>query len=143
MNPWLIPFVLQGGAMFVDEFHFHHKRGLPKWERIGHPLDTLTVLACFLYIMLTPFTENALKVYLTLVIFSCLFITKDELIHSEQCCPHEQWLHALLFILHPIILGSAAWLWINGQGETLFLIQFSIIFIFLCYQIIYWNFRHE
>ncbi len=38
-----IPFALQTCCMAVDEVHFHRQRGLPRWERLGHPLDTLTV----------------------------------------------------------------------------------------------------
>jgi hypothetical protein len=40
-----IPFALQMCCMAVDEVHFHRQRGLPRWERLGHPLDTLTVCA--------------------------------------------------------------------------------------------------
>jgi len=28
--------------MGVDEFYFHRRRGLPRWERLAHPLDTMT-----------------------------------------------------------------------------------------------------
>lgn len=44
-----IPFPLQMICMAVDEAHFHRWRGLPRWERLGHSLDTLTVLACFMW----------------------------------------------------------------------------------------------
>ena len=49
MNP-LVPiavFGTQAALMMVDELHFHRRRGLPRWERIGHPLDTATVLVCY------------------------------------------------------------------------------------------------
>ena len=32
---------------------------------------------------------------------------KDEFVHSELCEPAENWLHAVLFILHPICFLSA------------------------------------
>src|SRR5262249_11498801 len=43
------PSLLQAPAMAVDEGWYHNRRGLPRWERIGHPLDTLTVAATYGY----------------------------------------------------------------------------------------------
>ena len=39
-----LPFAVQGLAILVDEFWFHHRRGLPRWERLGHPIDTLPLI---------------------------------------------------------------------------------------------------
>ncbi|HWU42647.1 MAG TPA: hypothetical protein VN132_04380, partial [Bdellovibrio sp.] len=50
--------ILQGSIMLIDEFFFHHKRGLPRWERIGHPLDTITVLTCLLFLYFTDPTPT-------------------------------------------------------------------------------------
>jgi hypothetical protein len=133
---WLyLPFIFQGICMLVDEFYFHHKRGLPRWERLGHPLDTLTVLAALGYLLLPSVNLN---VYLGLSIFSCVFITKDEFVHKEQCPASEQWLHSLLFVLHPILFLSAYLLW--QENDFSFLqIQTGIIFGFLFYQILRWS----
>ena len=60
----LTPFILQALLIFFDEGVFHLKRGLPKWERIGHPVDTLSVLACLVFVLLTPFSKAALWVYI-------------------------------------------------------------------------------
>ena len=49
----LIPFVLQMLRMIGDEFYFHRRRTLPRWEWLGHPLDTLSVLLCWSVILLT------------------------------------------------------------------------------------------
>lgn len=131
-----LPFILQGGCMVVDEFYFHERRGLPMWEKIGHPLDTLTVLICYLYLLLGNFD---LMTYLGLSAFSCLFITKDEFIHSEICTGLEQWLHALLFVLHPLSFLSAYYL--VKAGDLQFLqIQTAIIGFFMLYQAIRWGF---
>jgi hypothetical protein len=133
---WLyLPFIFQGICMLVDEFYFHHKRGLPRWERLGHPLDTLTVLAALGYLLLPSVNLN---VYLGLSIFSCVFITKDEFVHKEQCPALEQWLHSLLFVLHPILFLSAYLLW--QENDFSFLqIQTGIIVGFLFYQILRWS----
>ena len=60
MLKWLsVPLALQALAMLVDELHFHRQRGLPRWERLGHPLDTLSVLACYaLTLVAAPSDEN-------------------------------------------------------------------------------------
>ncbi len=56
----LAPLAVQGIAMAVDELHFHRRRGLGRWERLGHPLDTLTVLACIGWTLaVTPTAAHA------------------------------------------------------------------------------------
>lgn len=152
----LIPFVVQAAATFLDEGIFHIKRGLPRWERIGHPLDTLSVLACFLFALLVPYSSLALKIYIGLALFSCLLVTKDEFVHKHHCPASEQWLHALLFLNHPVVLTGAGLMWpvIHGAGPSwllgwlthpeflrLFLVgQAVMAFLFFLYQVIYWNF---
>lgn len=130
-----LPFIIQGLCMLVDEFYFHEKRGLPRWERLGHPLDTLTVFAALGYLLLNQ--VNSI-VYLGLSLFSCLFITKDEFVHKEKCGAFEQWLHALLFVLHPILFLSAFWLW-QEKDFTFLKIQSGIIVAFFLYQILRWS----
>ena len=149
----LVPFTLQAIVMTVDEFYYHHKRGLPTWERIGHPLDTLTVLACFGWMVSRPYSSVNLSIYIGLCIFSCLFITKDEWVHSDLCGPGEQWAHAILFVLHPLVLGAAGFAWYRtspgadiGQALDptrafgLLTLQLSTVATVLLYQSIYWNF---
>ncbi len=161
MIPWylpIIPFIIQALAIMIDEFFFHVKRGLPLWERIGHPLDTMSVLACFIYILFVPFSSGTIWWFVALSLLSCLLITKDEFVHKHHCPAKEQWLHALLFVNHPIMLLAAALIWptlhphpptqpyllsLLSQAHTLktFLyLQTGFIFIFMIYQIIYWNF---
>jgi hypothetical protein len=60
--------------MAVDEFYFHRRRGLPRWERLGHPLDTLTALACFVWLLSAAPSASSLSVYTGLSVFSCLFV---------------------------------------------------------------------
>jgi hypothetical protein len=134
----LVPLVLQAAAMFFDEVHFHRQRGLARWERVGHPLDTCTVLACFGLALAAPPTTRWLSVYVALGAFSCLFITKDEPVHARECSPGEHWLHAVLFVLHPIVLASVALLWFEGW-RSLIVGQVALTFAFGLYQIVYWN----
>ena len=124
LNPLflLLPFVLQTLCMAVDELHFHRQRGLPRWERLGHPLDTLTVVACYAWLFFTPPSTLSITVYAGLSVFSSLFITKDEWVHNRYCGPAECWLHTLLFILHPLYhqLGER---WYTAQDDPVALLR--------------------
>lgn len=140
MTILLLPIALQGIAMFFDEFYFHHKRGLPRWERIGHPLDTLSVFLCYIYMYLNEPTDAHIKVVVALCVFSCLLITKDEFVHTEKCEASENWLHAILFVLHPITFFAAGMIWVNKMNPIFLLVQSIVIFSFMLYQIIYWSF---
>lgn len=138
----LIPIVLQGITMVVDEGWFHRARGLPRWERIGHPLDTLTIAACLAWLVASePGAPAALPVYVVLAVFSTLFVTKDEAVHAKLCSPGEHWLHAILFVLHPIVLAAFGYLWWTG-AVGLLAGQLGITIAFLAYQVIYWNLEH-
>ena len=153
----LLPFLMQALAIAIDEGYFHVLRGLPKWERIGHPLDTLSVLVCMGYVLFVPFSSAALSVYIGLAAFSSFLVTKDEFVHKHHCPASENWLHAVLFILHPITLacagfiwpvvqgvGTAPWIarWLNEKELLHFFLkaQFGAMTLFFFYQIVFWNF---
>lgn len=133
-----LPIGLQALAMLVDELYFHRKRGLPRWERWGHPIDTLSVLACYAVTLSLEPTHGNGAWYLGLASFSCLLITKDELIHAQRCAPLEQWLHSLLFVLHPVVLATGGLLWLRQERAALWL-SASVTAAFGFYQLLYWN----
>lgn len=120
----LIPFAVQALCMAVDEFYFHWRRKLPRWERLGHPLDTLTVVIGLGWLLCVPPSGAALAVYAGLALFSSLFVTKDEFVHREVCSAGEQWLHSMLFVWHPLVLLCAGLLWPAWHGETLSFIRY-------------------
>lgn len=130
----VVPLALQGVAMAVDELVFHRRRGLPRWERIGHPLDTLTMIVCIAWLLVV----GSLPGYIALAIFSTLFVTKDEWIHAEHCSGGEHWLHSLLFVLHPLALGALGLAWWYGM-TTLLVGQLVLAGLLCAYQAIYWN----
>ena len=137
-----LPFALQTGTMMVDEFHFHRERGLPQWERIGHPLDTLTVVICYGFVLTAVPSRQALFVFMGLACFSLFFAAKDEPIHARLCCRGEHQTHVVLFVLHPLVLGVAGMLWWLGNplGIVLLKVQAVLAALFMIYQIVYWNF---
>ena len=129
----------QALVMVFDEGYFHRLRGLPRWERIGHPLDTATVALCYAWLSLVkPGASFALPVYVALAAFSCLFVTKDEVVHARICTRAECWLHALLFVLHPIVLAAFAFAWSRGE-VWLVHAQLALTIAFGAYQVGYWN----
>jgi hypothetical protein len=132
----LTVWILQGLLMFFDEFYFHHKRGLGRWESLGHPIDTLFFIACFIYTL--SFDTSHLTGFILLASASCLIITKDEFVHSKECDGGENWLHAVLFVIHPIALFALYHAWINGLYDII-KIQTGIIAAFGLYQLLYWN----
>jgi len=132
-------FGFQAAVMLIDEFYFHRRRRLPLWERVGHPLDTLTVLLCYALALLTSPSDAAIGGYVAAAVFSCLFVTKDEFLHAKLCSPVEHWLHAVLFVLHPVVLTLAGLLWIQGEHGALLTAQAAVTFAFGIYQTAYWN----
>jgi hypothetical protein len=144
---FFVPLAFQAMLMILDEACFHRVRGLPRWERVGHPLDSLTVAACFGYVLFVPQGPLALKGYVGLAAFSTLFVTKDEFVHARLCTATEHWLHSLLFILHPVVFFGLAEVWpcLSDPGcahDTVVLavrLQFAAILGFIAYQIAYWN----
>jgi hypothetical protein len=135
--PWVI-IGLHSVLMAVDEFVYHRKRGLPRWERIGHPLDTLSVIAPTLVAVLTS-PESGRAAFLGLSVISCFFVTKDEAVHARECPNGERFLHAFLFILHPCVLWAVWMFWTAGQIEALRAVLAAMIGFGL-YQTLYWNF---
>ena len=87
-------------------------------------------------------------------------MTKDVFIHAKECVAAEQWLHSLLFILHPFLLLSGAIFWFISDPENEFgsfilkyageiqpsvdyrailFGQFSLMLVFALFQFFYWN----
>ncbi len=139
----LLPLSLQAIAMLFDELYFHRKRGLKKWEQLGHPIDTFFVFLSYLFIAQTKATETNLKVYIALCTLSCLIITKDEFVHTVECEASENWLHAMLFILHPVTFLCAGYIWMNQLNPTFLMIQPFVLFLVMLYQLFYWRFYEK
>jgi len=129
--------VLQTLALGIDEFYFHWQRNLPAWERWGHPIDTFFFLLALAVLSFASPEGPWIFTYLFLSALSCLVITKDEWVHREKASPSENWLHAILFILHPVVLFSAYFLWLESRINFKWI--FSGIFVFWLYQLIFWN----
>lgn len=138
-------FALQAILMLVDEFVCHYRREVPKWERVGHPVDTLTVclpLAVACFFSPSPSTQ---ALFIALAVVSCICITKDEWMHARHCSGFEHWLHALLFVLHPVLFYVAYQIWQQASADLLgarvLKAQTAAVFGFFVYQVWFWNLR--
>jgi hypothetical protein len=138
MSYLYLPFIIQGILMGVDE-RLHQKRGLSLWEKLGHPLDSLTVFIPLTLAGLRDYSKDRLTVFIVFSVFSCLFITKDEFVHSEECSPFENWLHAVLFVLHPMIFLCTAIIWKYHPTNEFLSLQPLMVGAFMIYQILRWS----
>lgn len=136
----LAPAALQALTMVVDEGWCHRRRGLGRWERVGHPIDTLGVAACYAWLVATrPEAPHALAVYVGLAASSCLLVTKDEPVHARVCDGTESWIHAVLFVLHPVVFVAFGVVWRSGGGAWILRAQLALTLAFAAYQFIYWS----
>ena len=115
---WLLPLSLQSLAMGFDELWYHHRRTVPRGEWRGHVLDTTVFLSCLALPLLAAPTPAHLAWFGLLAAGSCVLITKDEFVRHLPCPGGEHWLHALLFLLHPLVLIATVFLW-AGPGTVL------------------------
>lgn len=129
---------IQGMLLVYDDLVLHQRRGLPRWERIGHPIDAF----CFsLPIGLAAWkgSETSSTLYGGLSLLSCVIILKDEWIHVGRINALEATLHAALFVLHPVTLYLAWELAKTGQTFGLLLAWMALVGV-VVFQIIHWNF---
>jgi 2-polyprenyl-6-hydroxyphenyl methylase/3-demethylubiquinone-9 3-methyltransferase len=132
---WFLPFALQALVMGVDELYFHRRREVPRWEWLGHLLDTSVFLACLACAALLAPRLSHLRIYGALAVLSCLIITKDEWVHQRLCTGGEHWVHAVLFILHPIVLLATGLLWLYAPALSGALgLQAGLVAGFLVFQ---------
>ena len=140
----LLPFGLQAVVMAVDELVFHRRRGLDRREWLGHAADSAGLLACLaLPLALRP-TPAHLGLYAALAAGSCLLVTKDEFIHQRLCSGGEHWCHAVLFLLHPVVLMATAGLWLGllapSAAAALWMLRVQALAVaaFMAFQLAWW-----
>lgn len=132
---------LQALLLSVDELVYHRRRGLGRFERIGHPVDSFCFFLPLAVQAWLPAEAPYTYVYVVLALLSSLVITKDEFIHVAHCSASEQWLHAMLFVVHaPVLVGLGALWWLDA-GSGLRHGAPWMVLGFLTHQIVYWGFH--
>jgi len=129
---------IQGILLMYDDLVLHRQRGLPRWERIGHPIDALFFsMPIGLAALGGSATPSGL--YWALSILSCIIVLKDEWVHVGRIGALEATLHAALFVIHPVTL-IAAWR-LAQTGHTFgLLLAFIALLGVVFFQTLYWNF---
>jgi 2-polyprenyl-6-hydroxyphenyl methylase/3-demethylubiquinone-9 3-methyltransferase len=129
---------VQAALMFVDEGAFHRVRRLGEWESWGHVADSALFAAALAPAALLAPNLGASVVYAVLAVVSAVMVTKDEWIHTRECEAAENWVHALLFALHPCVLISIGALWARGEGVLLRRWLPAVVAAYSFYQWLYW-----
>ena len=137
----------QAALMLVDERVFHRLRRLGARESWGHVADSLLFTAALAPAALLPPTRGAAVLYAGLALVSTILVTKDEWIHTRECKAAENWVHSLLFCLHPCVLIAVGALWTRGEGAFLRAGLPLVVAAYSFYQWLYWlgarRFRRE
>lgn len=134
---------VQALVMIFDEFFYHRRRGLEKFERWGHVADTTLFFAAItLPILLVPHAFN-IGVYIFFAASSAIITTKDEWIHARFCTGGEQWCHSILFLLHGAILVALGILWTIDPSSSVLRLLPLPVGLWGIYQFFYWNVLYD
>jgi 2-polyprenyl-6-hydroxyphenyl methylase / 3-demethylubiquinone-9 3-methyltransferase len=128
----------QAGLMLVDERVFHRARRLGEWESWGHVADSAFFAAALAPAALLAPSRGAGALYGALALASTLLVTKDEWIHARECEGAENWIHALLFSLHPCVLIAIGALWVRGESALVRAALPVLVAGYSLYQWRYW-----
>ncbi|MCB0405820.1 MAG: hypothetical protein KDD51_13640, partial [Bdellovibrionales bacterium] len=111
---------------------------LGKFESYGHIADSLVFGSVLCICAFAPATLFWLYLYVGGSVFSAVLITKDEWVHTVSCPATENWLHALLFLNHPVLLFLTGGLWWLGEAAVLrAMIPFAVYAVSI-YQWVAW-----
>ena len=94
----------------LDERLCHGGRGLSRVERAGRVADLLLWLALHGLVIFAVFTPARGALYAGLATGALLFMTRDEW-RGRTCPPREAGLHALQYLLSPVLLLTLGAMW--------------------------------
>ncbi len=137
--------LVHGALYFLDEHHFHKKRGLTEREANFLLFDGVLFLATVALTIFTNFGPLLSKVYIVLAFLSCFSIIKNEIFY-DGISLNERFTHAGLYILHPLILYAFYTSWqmdLFNTNMTYWMLQlcyFILGFKAMSFHVIYWNY---
>ena len=134
---------------FLDEHIFHRERGLSTNEIKSGVFDGILFVITVGLTIFTTYSESLSYLYITLATLSCLSIIKHEYFYPEVLSKKERLTHALLYIVHPLILYAFYLSWQSNlfdQNLLYWMLQlayFALAFKSASFYIIYWNYIYE
>lgn len=136
-------------VFFYDEYILHKKRVLSQKEVNSGLIDGLLFLSTVAMTLFTTYTKQLGYLYIALGFLSCLAILKHELFLPSDISPKERLVHAILYVLHPLILYAFYTSWkmnFFATNLTYWMLQlgyFALGFKAISYHVIYWNYIYE
>src|SRR5688500_10107994 len=103
-----------------NELYFHRKRVLEKWEKTRKALVTFSLTLCLAITLFVPYEEEWKWLFFAAAGFSILVTIKDEFRKQKTDRGREEGTHAVLFMLHPLVLILMVVLWPFLEGMGLF-----------------------
>lgn len=134
---------------FLDEHYFHRKRGLSDNEVKSGMFDGILYVITVGLTIFTTYSKGLSYLYITLALLSCLSIVKHEYFYPETMDKKERITHALLYIIHPLILFAFYQSWQSSLFDNelfywmLQLAYFALAFKAAAFYVIYWNYIYE
>ena len=104
-------FAIYFGLYAADELVFHRKRGLHPTARWGHPTDLLLLAACAAYTLIVPYGDLTKIPFGILALFALISPLKDERLHAGKTDGSEQLVHAIRYMLQPLVIIMLGGLW--------------------------------
>lgn len=141
--------IIHGSLLLYDEYVIHKERGLTKREITGGIIDGFLYIATIAVTIFTSYSEQLAFLYISLATLSCLSIVFHELYYPDKIRKTERIIHALLYIIHPLILFAFYESWKSDMFQnnyTYWMLQLGYFFLAFktkTYFIIYWNYIDE
>lgn len=141
--------LLHGILFTFDEYIVHKKRSLSQKEVNSGLIDGVLFLSTVALTLFTKFSSLLEIIYISLGFLSCVAIIKHEMFLPPDITKRERVIHAVLYILHPLILYAFYVSWKSdffNTNLTYWMMQlgyFALGFKAITYHVIYWNYVYE
>ncbi len=141
--------VLHACLFGYDEYFLKRKRELSQAEINSGILDGILFLFVVSLTIFTTFSESLGYIYIGFSGLSCISIVKNEFFYPKDIERVERIVHALLYVLHPLILYCFYASWKMGffvSDMTYWMLQLCYLILgvkTVTYHIVYWNYIHR
>ncbi len=136
-------------AFAYDEYVLNKRRDLSQGEINSALIDGIIYLSTVAFTIFTTYSDVLGSLYVFLASCSCISIIKNEYFYPNNLPKIERIIHAILYILHPLILYAFYLSWKENffqTNMTYWMLQLGYMalgFKAMSYHVIYWNFIHR